>query len=265
MRRQKQVRNVCSFCGGGKLSREHVWPEWAANILPRSSGHTYFKLSQGPNIPPKQEWATDRQGPITNTRLKVVCRDCNSGWMNRQEERARPHLTGLLQGRAVFVDRKIRDAISCWVTMKLMVLDRSPASGRVFLDEELQAFRSTLVPPETLQIWLLACGDGDWRTAYRAMERSASNTPEKPAFHMPNVKLATWGIGELLVVALYQRQVAVRLKLHADAAKKIWPHPELAPFWPPERRLTAGEAEEVANAIRLLDAQKNVRWAQNLD
>lgn len=146
-----------------------------------------------------------------------------------------------------------------------MVLDRSPASGRVFLDEELQCFRETLTPPETLQIWLLHCGDRDWRTAYRAMERSASNTSERPSFHMPNVKLTAWGIGDLFVVALYQRQITVRLGFRAEAAKKIWPDPEVAPFWPPQRRLSAIEAEQVANSIRLLDTQKNVHWAENLE
>ncbi len=82
---------------------------------------------------------------------------------------------------------------------------------------------------------------------------------------MPNVKLAAWGIGDLFVVALYQRQIAVQLRLREQAAKRIWPHPDAAPFWPPQRRLTAVDAEQVANAIRLLDAEKNVHWAENLE
>lgn len=35
LNRKSKLPGRCIFCGGGNLSKEHFWPEWASALLPR--------------------------------------------------------------------------------------------------------------------------------------------------------------------------------------------------------------------------------------
>lgn len=253
-------RGCCCFCGNGKLSREHVWPGWAAELLPKSEGNVHFTLKQRRGGPAEKVRESDRQGSITGARLRVVCRGCNSGWMSKQEELVRPHLTRLIRGEPLLFNRTARVEVRNWIVMKLMVLDSGSREDTVFLPSERRAFFEEGVVPSNLAIWLFRCGDDIWRIAYRAHARTVSHTKRKPN-PAPNLKQFTWGLGSLLVVAFYQREVDIGIELEDSHGVRLWPDPGMIPRWPRGKRLMDADAEKLARSLEGMDRLHGVRWA----
>ena len=80
---------------------------------------------------------------------KIVCADCNNGWMSQIEVKTRPHLEPLITGdtgnRPVLLPEDAQEAIATWIALRTLII------------------RSTLTPPtpELLQEWL------DWMYSQR--------------------------------------------------------------------------------------------------
>ena len=76
----KTSPRTCVFCGaGGKLSGEHLIPDWAGRLLPDHGKGTHERTRGGETI----TW----QSSAYNRKAGIVCPDhCNSGWMSRVEQ-----------------------------------------------------------------------------------------------------------------------------------------------------------------------------------
>lgn len=80
----KEQRN-CIFCGDVANSREHLLPEWLRSILPSDEPGIHYREVGGI----KTSW---ERKPFTEA-TRTVCHRCNTGWMSRLEEFAKPILT----------------------------------------------------------------------------------------------------------------------------------------------------------------------------
>ena len=259
--RERRPSRKCAFCGAGKLSKEHVWSDWAKDILPRSAGSQQFFYQQWPGDAPQLRQTTDRQGNITGTKLRVVCERCNNGWMSVVESQAREVVSAVMTGRPMMLTRQPRELLRQWLTLKLIVLDASRPDHQVFLEDERRAFMEKRLSPATLKLWLVACGEPPWNSAYRAQTQSIGDNPRDPMTPMPNVKMLTWGIGDAVVIAHYQRVVNMKIDFNNGYfAKQLLPDRGIALSWPPEGRITAKQAEESARALDKLYDDPNMRF-----
>lgn len=82
----------CAFCGGGPLTREHVFPRWLVPAIeklgkPRSATH----VTDGPDHV-HNVWGTE----TIDLKARKVCGPCNSGWMSEMEVKTRYTLTPLV-------------------------------------------------------------------------------------------------------------------------------------------------------------------------
>jgi hypothetical protein len=75
----------CIFCGNIANSHEHLLPEWLQSILPSDEPAIHYREVGGV----KTSW---EKKPFTET-TRIVCHECNTGWMGRLEEFAKPILT----------------------------------------------------------------------------------------------------------------------------------------------------------------------------
>jgi hypothetical protein len=79
----------CAFCGSTEnLSKEHVWPKWAAEHL--SGNDDTFTVSrqfEGDGFERQDPQSWDHK-PFDWT-VKAVCKPCNNGWMGSLEVKAK--------------------------------------------------------------------------------------------------------------------------------------------------------------------------------
>ncbi|MFE9098917.1 hypothetical protein [Streptomyces sp. NPDC007264] len=101
------MAKVCVFCGGTPLTKEHVLPRWLKVALdPTVQRHRYIRLSV--------DTVRRHDAPPLNDQVKVVCSNCNSGWMNQLEENVRSFLPDLIRGTPCVIDAEAQRALASW-------------------------------------------------------------------------------------------------------------------------------------------------------
>lgn len=64
------------FCGGGPVTKEHVWPEWIGQELSKLSSEP-FRGTRG-----EGGAATRWKTRTLDVTVRRFCKPCNSGWMS---------------------------------------------------------------------------------------------------------------------------------------------------------------------------------------
>src|SRR3712207_2522797 len=94
------MANACVFCEQtGKLSAEHVFPDWSQPFLtsPHGKGTQTRVILRRDGT--KDETPPRSTDPATVT-VKTVCEPCNNGWMSHLEGAAKPFLLSMIQGHS---------------------------------------------------------------------------------------------------------------------------------------------------------------------
>jgi hypothetical protein len=117
----------CIFCGNGRMSKEHLWPEWFGASLSKKLP-VYYNIKTRADYQAslevlKQRTVETRPGDPTTKKVRRVCKSCNSGWMSRLQQRAKPVLTLLMDGQDCTVPPEAQRLIASWITMTTMCAD----------------------------------------------------------------------------------------------------------------------------------------------
>lgn len=255
----RQMRK-CVFCGSGKLSAEHIWSQWMRDLLPSSDGYQEIAQKRRGEKTFGGRILRDAQGPITNKRLRRVCKPCNNGWMGKKEEAAKPLLTKLITGTPTVIKQSEVGPLLDWLVTKLIVLDVMRDGEQTFTEQERSAFYTHGTIPRSLSVWLLQCGDGPWKTLIwshaQRMTIVIDDTwvnAKPPAEAGPNLKLFLWGVGEALFVAYYEREIDFDLVFPEAVALKLIPDQWSEISWPP-KKVTANEAASLQHTLTRLGA-----------
>ncbi len=110
---------LCIFCGSDDLSEEHLIADWVFRAFARSR-------RPGPLF--KGVMAEDSElramsgDPILTAR--VVCQNCNNGWMATIDRAAAEALKPLIQGRnTVTLDHDAQAAVAAWIFKSALTFD----------------------------------------------------------------------------------------------------------------------------------------------
>src|SRR5258705_10676263 len=127
-KRQRKPQRKCIFCGqggtpGNQMSEEHLWSDWMHHLLPQIPGMRTVHGSRYFRMEGMSEEAKERQGSAFTRRFRLVCQNCNSGWMSGVEGDAKPILIRLLQGQKTVLLKNDRTRLATWITLKTMVAD----------------------------------------------------------------------------------------------------------------------------------------------
>lgn len=128
-----------------------------APILPAPSQEPRFNRithTYSPFEGTKTSGRENTQGSIYSVRFRVVCRECNNGWMSDLEMAARPYLTPLITGEPVLLDREKLNIIAQWIALKVMVAEHSDPNSAVTPRPERLRFRQSRTIPEFMQIYV---------------------------------------------------------------------------------------------------------------
>ena len=114
------MARICAFCSASDkpLTREHVYPNWLS---------TYFKkgllvVNEVTGDGKSRSW----NEPIFQHKAKVVCADCNNGWMSRLEAHTKSVLADLIfADKPAQLNEDTQRQIALWVQKTVLMLNRS--------------------------------------------------------------------------------------------------------------------------------------------
>ncbi len=249
-------QRFCIFCGGSRLSREHIWPDWLRNYVPRDmTSHT-----QGHAVIGKLGTTTKAKtlsGDPRSRRLRVVCESCNNGWMSQLQERIKPILVPLLKGESVRLRRSAQIALATWSTMFAMVAEYVFPDSVVSPPRELRLFKDNQHPLDNWQFWIGRYVRGRWvphavRNLLAFIPAKQFTQREREGLIPFNTQELTFTVGQLYIRAFSSSLPRIKKpwvipKECGDAMVRIWPLDADKVRWPPSRTLDDREAEIVAN------------------
>src|SRR5438876_418775 len=103
--------DACIFCEGEPTEREHMIASWLSPYL-----HTQdegIPTLHSPAFRSPSDWnPVTRSVPFLDTEAKVVCHDCNGGWMKDLEDAMRRIMPPMLSGERRGLSRKARKRLA---------------------------------------------------------------------------------------------------------------------------------------------------------
>jgi hypothetical protein len=184
----RETRNTCAFCPEtAEMTCEHLWPVWASELIGKKRYTNIRQEIDGRVF----TW----EATTLNAKTKVVCHDCNSGWMNDLENRMKNVCSEMiLNGSSKNLSGGDVVTISAYGFLKSVVADYMHENRPPFYtSEERSLFRRFLSIPLGVQVWL---GKMDGLHAiFKGMGGEAPlGTPNR--FHM---NIFTYGLGYILI------------------------------------------------------------------
>jgi len=121
---------LCIFCrtplSGKEKSKEHIFPKWLQKHLRIEKTHLYqtlFRTNGGTENNRKYTFNKHVSG--------LVCRDCNNGWMNRLEGKAKPLLIPLLNGDRGHIEQEQCEIIAKWLYKTSLTLHSASIKEKI--------------------------------------------------------------------------------------------------------------------------------------
>ena len=247
------------------LDREHIWGEWLKQYVRSNiNSHRLREDEIGKPGTLSKVRITPRTGEPLLTKLKIVCKACNSGWMSRIQNVAKPFLLPLIQGRRTTFGLAAQRAITAWCTMATMTGDYlSRDSTAIAISQgERDWFRDSGIPPENWKIWIghYAGSKGRWsHFVVPILDANSISDIKNDGFAQPNTQTTTFVIGNLFVHIISGDADTVSRWVWPSGSPltiklvQITPTRESIVVWPPQS-LTDFELDSISTAFeRVID------------
>lgn len=145
--------NQCIFCGfRGKLTKEHIWPEWMRQYLPRTLRYNYHWVMRNGAGPVRGK--LHRPGDPHSQTLRVVCRECNNGWMSSLQEAAKPILLPLLGDHWSSISEADQKTLGAWASMFVSVAEMGDPPTATIPPEHRRFIKNSGLTPPDWVIWI---------------------------------------------------------------------------------------------------------------
>lgn len=198
-----QFQRFCIFCSNPGLSREHIWADWLKNYIPKNEP-SHDQLSATIHKHYTDVKRKKVQGDLRSRRLRVVCEECNIGWMSKLQEKAKPFLEPLMRREQFHFDANAQEVVAAWITMFVMVAEYLDASKVSTPQFEREAFMASKEPPTKWKIWIGDLQREKWRGMLAHFAVPISSPDHAPTVTdndilPPNTQTMTFVVGRLYV------------------------------------------------------------------
>lgn len=144
------------------MTREHVFSEWVKKVLEENpqwrSNKAYIRGNKGGP-------ETHVKGDILDSTVRIVCDECNGGWMGNIEKNALPYVGPMIKGEQIRLDRNAQHAVATWAALKAVVARYSHSPTLPPIEAEwMEWLRTEHTIPKSWHVWLGAYR-GDWHGA----------------------------------------------------------------------------------------------------
>jgi len=267
MRRQR----TCIFCGGkGAISKEHFWPQWAGQYLTKTSEtHNISELHAAEGKAPKQlKSLIKRQGNVVTKKIRVVCRDCNHGWMGSLEERVKPTIVNLLQGHNYKLNMDQIDSLSLWASVKTIVAEHAESHMALTPSADRYLVYKNGSIPEYFRIFM-GFHSSETTAAYirHSATISLSMSGPDPALSPDirrNIQTVSFLVGPLLFHVMATRVASFNLDevfvFSSSALAKLWPSSQKEIDLSLLKRIDNAGLSTIANSLDKLVSLPTVKY-----
>lgn len=224
------------------LPSDHDW----------SQGHIVQRFRALPGAISVEPNFRARRPPVTDLRVKAVCRDCNTGWMSRLEESVRPLLTQLIAGQATQLDDEAKTLLALWAFKTAGMFQMDDPQTRAITFTALRAARHSMTPPPGTTVHMFRA-----RTLTNAMRLSnegitVSHRVDPTPPTRSNVSSTILLAERVGFAVLYEGRPGLTMALHKPGLTRIWPLSGKALSWPPSRELTDADIGAIATRLTRL-------------
>lgn len=230
------IKRRCVFCGGEGVTSEHVWPQWINRLLAERLTDTSMTV----------QWAGDkeRDAPNLDTKVKRVCKSCNSGWMSVLEDRAKPILSPMIVGEVpVRLPPSSQRVLANWALKTSLMLDFIFSSQpRLYPASMYSSFFRDRSPSRQTAIWVAAYHEARPRF-FASAQPLAMGDPVKYTSDgiviggraYENGVISTFAVNAAVfqVASFEERTPAIRHVTDPRGAFHIWPERGGTFDWPP--------------------------------
>ena len=143
-------KRECVFCGGRPCRNEHVFADHWHQTWPQAAAATGVKtwgVGRGRGGPLGMKPARVAPIGVFDTKVKIACVPCNSGWMSRLEDAAKVHLKRLIFAERHVVEPEVGRLLARWMAKTAVVINEMNDSTFRLADEQRRAFQSEKLPP----------------------------------------------------------------------------------------------------------------------
>jgi hypothetical protein len=249
----------CIFCGALGVTKEHIIADWVSQAIPRTADDKHHRI----DIPTRKNadgtftkghTVRNAQGNVHSQKLKLACRTCNNGWMSQLEEKTKPILLHLIQGKPSVLSPEQQTVVAHWVIKTIMVVEKQTKSdANVFTAEERNQFRLTFKTTAITKIWLARYNGSKWRTQLNRSPFQLSASPvQRDGVAVDYVQSFTLGLGNLVIFAVITTSTDIKFSPEVfrfwNNMVRIWPAPA-SPAGVVFSFLTDAEVDELADSL----------------
>lgn len=225
----------CIFDENTKLTKEHFFPKWLKRYLPKSiykerSHSTLIRVydSQSNMLLSRSErpGKLDKPGAPGSYQLRVVCRECNNGWMSKITESAKDDLVGLIKGAWTVKSTKSQVIITNWAILFTMLCEFSDLRTVSIPTLTRSTFKEKQIPPDNWQVWVGRYSGIRWdRTFWHSTGRLDIKGSESVRH---DIQTTLWAVGK----CIFQ---TVSAPPYCDISRFGYPgQSKFRRIWPPE-------------------------------
>jgi hypothetical protein len=227
----------CIFCGEAKLTKEHVFPNWLREFVPRTQQKTRhltnFNIRDTQNCLQHTRNSLgklNRPGDMGSQRLRVVCGKCNNGWMSRLQAETKPIMVPLITNNWWEIDSKSQLAIASWAAMFTMVLEFADIRTAAISQETRHTFAKN---PLSLDKWIVSFGVYEGQnpiTHFHHWGGGFYSKNAKPKDTKCNMQITTAVAGRLLLQTFYSTSPGDPQRFFTEryfgslGLQQIWPN-----------------------------------------
>lgn len=146
------MANACVFCGStaGKLTKEHVFPNWISELFGRDPGGTAELIKSDGSV-------QSFPAVVFQQQVRAVCKQCNEGWMSHLELSVKGFLGPmLLEGRQTTLSEADQNKLATWAVKTAMMMDHLHPNELVVPRVQFSEFYSAQSALSGHLVWLAA-------------------------------------------------------------------------------------------------------------
>lgn len=252
------------------MSKEHLWPVWMEKYLPRTDEQKHTREAHHAQwITPLRFKKMERQGHLSTIKLRVVCKECNNGWMSNLEAEAKPLLVKFLKDDVFTLNESDQQVLSRWITMKSITGEHAEKDIHVTPTADRLRLRSRERIPDYFAIYLgrqLTDSNTAWLRISQTLALS-KHGPSPPLDGLKrNFQSVAFLCGPLFLYVLAARvdNFDVVNAFSFECLVRLWPIENSIVSWPPEHALTPKEMGRIAYVLDDIKSLPNVQYGGNL-
>lgn len=250
----KNPRKRCIFCRGTTLTYEHIVPDWTREIIPRTPDHKHDLIRVKMNLARERTETSDlRQGHPLSKKVRVVCKNCNSGWLSKFEDELKPKIRPLILGEEAILTPWDQRRVATWAAKTTMTMEFAQPEATAITFEEREYLRLHREPKKTFNIWIGRYEGTRHTIAYRHHSAFIGSPPPPETVVMRNTQATIIGVNSLFLHVASSSAPGIKLNLESKPTKlrQIWPPPSGDLDW---LALPALSDDDIDNILASLEA-----------